>query len=89
MEDYDNEGFKGGKGGGSSVGKSIAGNSGILGVVGGTTVCTPSDQTWFCFFQRLMSYISWAIFVIALVFVVYWIGKAYFGSRGGRRRGGR
>ena len=83
------EGFKGGKSGGSSM----FGNSGMMFHTGAITQCSPTDQTLFCSLSRIVGIISYIIFLIAIVYLIYifvwpWIAKrlGFRGAGGGRRK---
>lgn len=85
------EGFKGGKSSGGLG--SIAGNSGMMFHAGGITQCSSTDQTWFCFLSRLVGMISYIMFLIAVVYLIYifvwpWVAKrlGFRGAGGGRRK---
>ena len=86
------EGFKGGKSGGG-LGSSIIGNSGMMFHAGGITQCSSTDQTWFCYLSRLVGMISYIMFLIVIVYLIYifvwpWVAKrlGFRGAGGGRRK---
>jgi hypothetical protein len=90
--EHEKEGFKGGKGGGGGA-ASMFGNSGMMFHAGAITQCSPTDQTWFCYLSRIVGMISYIIFLIAIVYLIYtfawpWIAKrlGFRGAGGGRRK---
>jgi hypothetical protein len=89
------EGFKSKSSGAAAggLGSSIIGNSGMMFHAGGITQCSSTDQTWFCYLSRLVGMISYIIFLIAMVYLIYifvwpWITKrlGFRGAGGGRRK---
>lgn len=73
------EDFKGSsRGGGAGAATGLLANSGVQLHTGAVTMCSPTDQSWYCYLSRIIGYIGMALFFVALLYVAYVFLGPYF-----------
>jgi hypothetical protein len=76
------ESFKGKSSGSSGAAGGLLANSGVQLHTGAVTMCSPTDQSWYCYLSRIIGYIGMALFFLTLLYVAYVFLGPYFSKAG-------